>query len=209
MYGADFHTRGRTGEEKLELLLQAKTGEPFEHDGRHIHVTPAPCTAGGPMVLWGGGSEAAARRAGRFGLGFLAQGGGPQLRGVYEQAARDAGHEPGLCFVPRVDEPTVVFVADDVDAAWDELGPYLMHDARTYAAWNEGNRHTASLSFAATAEELRAERRSHLVFGVDEAVEHVRAGKLLALHPLIGGLPPEIAWRYLDTVADKVVPALT
>ena len=30
----------------------------------------------------------------------------------------------------------------------------------------------------------------------------------LPLHPLIGGLPPEIAWRYLTTVADRVMPAL-
>ena len=42
----------------------------------------------------------------------------------------------------------------------------------------------------------------------DEAVEVVRGGTPLALHPLIGGLPPEIAWPYLETVADKVMPAL-
>jgi len=28
------------------------------------------------------------------------------------------------------------------------------------------------------------------------------------LHPIIGGLPPEIAWRYLETVVNKVVPAV-
>ena len=35
-----------------------------------------------------------------------------------------------------------------------------------------------------------------------------RAGAPLPLHPLIGGLPPDLAWRYLETVADQVVPAL-
>jgi len=62
MYGVDFHRRGRIADEKLEVLLQAKSGEPFVHDGRPIHVTPAPVTPGGPTVMWGGGSAPAARR---------------------------------------------------------------------------------------------------------------------------------------------------
>jgi alkanesulfonate monooxygenase SsuD/methylene tetrahydromethanopterin reductase-like flavin-dependent oxidoreductase (luciferase family) len=209
LYGADFHRRGRIGEEKLELLLRAKTGEPFEHDGRHIHVTPAPFTPGGPLVLWGGGSVAAARRAGRFGLGFLSQGGPPGLEQVYEEAAREAGHEPGMCLVPPVDQPTVVFVAHDVDHAWDELGPYLMNDVRGYAEWNIGDTTTANISFVQTHEELRAENRSHRIFTVDEAVELVRGGMPLGLHPLVGGVPPEIAWPYLRTVAEEVVPAVS
>jgi len=72
MFGVDFRRRGQLADEKLEVLLRAKTGEPFEHDGRRIHVTPTPVTPGGPMIFAGGGSAPAARRAGRFGLGFLA-----------------------------------------------------------------------------------------------------------------------------------------
>ncbi len=48
MYGIDYHRRGKIGDEKLALLLQAKTGEPFTHEGRAIHVTPAPFTPGRP-----------------------------------------------------------------------------------------------------------------------------------------------------------------
>ena len=102
-----------------------------------------------------------------------------------------------------------MFVADDVDRAWAELGPYLMHDVTSYARWNEGNTATAGLSFVRTADELRAEHRSHIIVGVDEAVELIRGGTPLTLHPLIGGLPPAIAWPYLDTVATKVMPALS
>jgi alkanesulfonate monooxygenase SsuD/methylene tetrahydromethanopterin reductase-like flavin-dependent oxidoreductase (luciferase family) len=206
MYGVDYHRRGAIAEEKLAVLLRAKTGEPFEHEGRRIHVTPAPVTPGGPMLAWGGGSLAAARRAGRHGLGFFAQKGDPALGVAYREAAEAAGHEPGMCILSPVDAPTTVFVAEDVDRAWDELGPYLMHDVLSYAEWNEGNTDTASLSFVKTAEELRAENRSHRIFTVDEAIEHVRGGAPLALHPLIGGLPPEVAWRYLHVVADQVMP---
>jgi alkanesulfonate monooxygenase SsuD/methylene tetrahydromethanopterin reductase-like flavin-dependent oxidoreductase (luciferase family) len=208
MFGVDYHRRGRIADEKLSILLKAKTGEPFEHDGRRIHVTPPPLTPGGPMVAWGGGSVAAARRAGRNGIGFFAQGGGEVVQAAYEEAARAAGHEPGMCLIPDPDSAQTLFVADDLDKAWEELGPYLMHDVRSYAAWNEGNTDTASLSFAASAEELRAENKSHRIVTVAEAVAMVRAGAPLPLHPLIGGLPPEIAWRYLETVANEVMPAL-
>jgi hypothetical protein len=43
---------------------------------------------------------------------------------------------------------------------------------------------------------------------VPEAIEYVKAGAPLQLHPLIGGLPPEAAWRYLRVVVDQVMPAL-
>ncbi|MHB1584585.1 MAG: LLM class flavin-dependent oxidoreductase [Acidimicrobiales bacterium] len=208
LFDVDFTRRGRIAEEKLAVLLRAKTGEPFEHGGRTIHVTPPPFTPGGPPVAWGGGSEPAARRAGRHGLDFFAQGGGPALADAYAEEARAHGHEPGFCMVPPADMTTTMFVSDDLDRAWEELGPYLMHDVRSYAAINRGNDHTASLSFVSTADELRAEDRSHRIVTVDEAVALARSGVPLPLHPLIGGLPPEIAWRYLETVADEVVPQL-
>ena len=206
MFGVDFRRRGRLADENLGILLRAKTGEPFEHDGRRIHVTPAPFTPGGPMVAWGGGSVAAAQRAGRYGVGFFGQGGGPELAAAYEEAARAAGNEPGTCFVPEADAATTVFVADDVDRAWDELGPYLMHDVLGYAAWNEGEvGRTASISSATTVDELRAANSSHRILSVEQAIDFVRGGQLLALHPLIGGLPPDIAWRYLRTAVDDVL----
>jgi alkanesulfonate monooxygenase SsuD/methylene tetrahydromethanopterin reductase-like flavin-dependent oxidoreductase (luciferase family) len=204
MYGVDFSRRGKLADELLPVLLRAKTGEAFEHDGRQIQVTPTPITPGGPVVSWGGGSPAAARRAGRTGIGFFAQGGGEELASVYEEAALAAGHQPGMCIVPPTDMTTTVFVAEGLDRAWDDLGPYLMHDVRSYSAWNEGRTDTASLSFAESIDELRAENRTHRIVSVEEAVELVRAGVPLPLHPLVGGLPPQIAWPYLELAGHAV-----
>jgi alkanesulfonate monooxygenase SsuD/methylene tetrahydromethanopterin reductase-like flavin-dependent oxidoreductase (luciferase family) len=204
-HGADFANRGRLVDDQLRLLLHAKTGEPFEHEGRRIHVTPAPVTPGGPTVMWGGGSPAAAKRAGRFGLGFMAQGGGPNLEQFYADAARAAGHEPGFCLIPPTDMATTIFVSDDLDNAWAELGPHLLHDVQAYSAINQGNAHTASLSTASSVEELRAEDRTHRVITVDEARSLIAAGQFLALQPLVGGLPPDLAWKYLRTVTDTVM----
>lgn len=110
--------------------------------------------------------------------------------------------------LPPRDVTTTMFVADDLDRAWDELGPYLMHDVVTYAAWNPGDTTTSSLSSATTAEELRAQDTTHRIVTVEEAVTIARAGMPLQLQPLVGGLPPDVAWRYLRTVAEEVVPAL-
>jgi hypothetical protein len=61
------------------------------------------------------------------------------MKEAYESALREHGHEPGPVFVPDRDTPTAVFVADDVDHAWHEIGDHLLHDAQMYAAWNPDN----------------------------------------------------------------------
>jgi len=208
MHAVDFHRRGAIAEEHLGVLLQARSGDPFEYEHRTIQVTPPPFTPGGPRIAWGGGSVAAAQRAGRHGLDFLAQRGDAALEAAYRDEATAHGHRPGMCMLPEDDATTALFVADDVDRAWEELGPYLMHDVTMYAQLNEGAPHSASLSAATSAEELRTEDASHRIVTVDEAVAMVRSGQMLQLHPLIGGLPPDLAWGYLRTVVERVMPAV-
>jgi alkanesulfonate monooxygenase SsuD/methylene tetrahydromethanopterin reductase-like flavin-dependent oxidoreductase (luciferase family) len=206
MYGIDWKRRGAVVEEKLQLLLKAKTGEPFEHEGRRIHVTPPPITPGGPMVMWGGGSIAAAKRAGRYGLGFFAQSDLAGMQEAYEESCREHGHEPGMTQLPPPDAATTVFVADDVDKAWAEIGEYILHDVKMYGDWNPNAEHTASISHAETVDELRATSPAHKIYSTDEAVEIVRNGGMLMLMPLCGGIPPEIAWPYVEHVANVVLP---
>jgi hypothetical protein len=99
-----------------------------------------------------------------------------------------------------------VFVADDVDQAWKEIGEHLLHDVRSYAAWNPGDETTAGFSHVKTVDELRAAPSSHVIISVPEAISRVRAGQVLNLSPLCGGLPPEIAWPYLKRVGEVVLP---
>jgi alkanesulfonate monooxygenase SsuD/methylene tetrahydromethanopterin reductase-like flavin-dependent oxidoreductase (luciferase family) len=205
-FGVAMKDRGRLVDEKLGLLRPLLAGETVIHDGRRIMVTPRPQTAGGPMLMWGGGSVAAARRAGRYGLGLMAHANVEGMQEAYEAACREHGHQPGPAFLPNRDHPTVVFVADDVDQAWSELGEHLLHDAQTYAAWNPGNETSAGFSHVTTVDELREEAASHVVISVPEAISRVRAGQVLSLSPLCGGLPPEVAWPYLKRVGEVVLP---
>jgi alkanesulfonate monooxygenase SsuD/methylene tetrahydromethanopterin reductase-like flavin-dependent oxidoreductase (luciferase family) len=206
-FGMTLGDRGRLADRNLGLLRALLKGEVVEFEGRRISVTPPPLTPGGPTLMWGGASVAAARRAGRYGLGLLANGTVAGMQEVYEAASREHGHQPGAILLPGRDTPTVCFVADDVDRAWDELGQYLLHDAQSYAEWNPDNEASAGISTAADVSDLRATSMSHRIITVDEAVAWVRSGAMLNLAPLCGGVPPEIAWPYLKRVTDVVMPA--
>lgn len=208
MFGVDRRTRARRVEDAIGVLRQAWTGKPFELDGRTVRVTPRPFTPGGPPLLYGGGSEAAARRAGRLGMMFLSEADRPDLAAVYHEAARAAGVEPLGCIIPSAADANTLFVADDPDRAWAELGPYLLKDARPYWAWNaaraERGAAPVSLTRAGSVDELRAEQGAYRIVTPDDATALVRAGRMLQLQPLCGGLPPDLAWPYLEAAAAAV-----
>ena len=156
-------------------------------------------------ALIGGGSTAAARRAGRFGLGLIAQAATPGMKEAYEAACREAGHEPSFVQLPDPDAPTVVFVADDIDRAWDELGRHLLHDAMTAASYRHGDETVASISTARTVDELRA-GSTYRVVTVEQAA-HLRA---TGHDPSrccrsAAGWRPAVAWPYLERAADATV----
>ena len=93
-----------------------------------------------------------------------------------------------------------------VDEAWQELGEYLLHDARSYSGWNPENKTSAGISNAETVAELRATSHSHRIYSVTEAIERLRGGEMLNLSPLCGGLPPRLAWPYLKRIGEVVMP---
>jgi alkanesulfonate monooxygenase SsuD/methylene tetrahydromethanopterin reductase-like flavin-dependent oxidoreductase (luciferase family) len=199
--GVDIRRRGAIADESVALLLRLLAGDPVEIDGRRVHVTPTPLTEGGPHIMIAGGSVAAAKRAGRHGLGFIAFTNNPAVKEAFEAESRAHGHEPGPAQFPDGQSPTAVFVADDVDAAWAEIGPYLLHDARMAAAYRRGDESVASITGADTVEELRSNTGPYAVMTTEEATARIRGGTSLQLHPLCGGMPPDIAWPYLERAA--------
>jgi alkanesulfonate monooxygenase SsuD/methylene tetrahydromethanopterin reductase-like flavin-dependent oxidoreductase (luciferase family) len=207
MFGQSMGERGRRMEACLTALRQAWTGEAFEYQGRRVRVTPTPITPDGPMLMYGGGSIAAARRAARFGLGFFAQTWAPGLEEAYREECARLGTEVGMAFVPAPGTATSVFVAEDVDRAWREIGPFMLHDAQMYASWLH-DAEAASKSTAPTVAALRDEAGPYRVLTPDEAVEFIGTYGVLPLHPLCGGCPPALAWETLDLVANRVMPQL-
>ena len=207
MMGREFAGRGKRMDASLEALRNAFSGEPFVYEGRRALVRPAPLSPGGPVLFMGGHSKNALRRAARFGLGVMTEG-DTGLEAFYAQECRNNGREPGPFIDPPGGSVTSAFVAEDPDRAWEQWGPYLLHDARTYAAWMGDGHDSVSKSTADDVASLRDGQGSYRIFSVEEAIAYVRQNGFLSLQPLSGGLPPDLAWQSLRLVAEKVAPAL-
>jgi len=206
MFGLDRRGRGRLVEARIGLLRRLWAGEEVEIDGHRARVTPLPYTPGGPMLAYGGGSEVAARRAARLGLFFISETHNAELEAAYLAEAERVGVAALGCAFPSEGIPLTVFVADDPEKAWAEIGEYLLVDAVSYGQWNAHREGTASVSFATTVDELKNERGQYQIITPAEATAYVERGIPLALQPLVGGIPPEIAWRYLETAVAASTP---
>ena len=203
-FGVAWAARGQLADENVAAVRGLLPGEPFDYHGRRVRVTPPCATENGPHIMIAGGSRPAARRAALHGLGFISQVASPELKEFYDAQCHAHGREPGPIPYPQPGAPTVVFVADDVDEAWEELGPHLLHDAVTAASLRRGDESVASITRAATVLELRDADGPYRILTVHEAADYVRGGRLLPLHRLCGGIAPELAWRYLKLAAVAV-----
>ncbi|MGX1886143.1 LLM class flavin-dependent oxidoreductase [Streptomyces sp. NPDC055287] len=201
--GVDWGRRGRLQDEVLETLLQAWTGEPFPYRGRTVRVTPRPYTQPHPLLLVGGSSQAAARRAARFGLPFFPSAHLPELEAYYHARRAEFGTE-GFCMMPAAETP-LLHVAEDPDRTWAEYGEHFLHEAQTYAAWQSKDIRSAVRSRATGVDELRDEG-VYRVVTPDECV--ALAARSLVLHPLCGGMPVDEGWRSLQLFAEHVLPRL-
>jgi alkanesulfonate monooxygenase SsuD/methylene tetrahydromethanopterin reductase-like flavin-dependent oxidoreductase (luciferase family) len=209
MFGHSLSGRGARMEESLAVLRQAWTGEPFSYQGRPVHVTPKPLTPGGPMLFMGGNSAAAARRAARLGMGMMAQGADASIEQIYLDECEKLGKTAGPCMVPPPGTATSVFISKDPDRSWEELGRYLLHDAQAYAEWLGDLNMAVSKSVARSTGELRAQHGAYRILTPDEAITLAKQYGVLLLHPLCGGVPPDLAWQSLELLESKVLPALS
>src|SRR3954452_10303397 len=183
--------RPRRADEAIEIMRACWTGEPVTYEGKFwqledITVRPAPKQ--NPMPLWiGGNSEAAARRAGRLGDGWIPSFIAPeQLRtGIQttlehaEKAHRgfEIDHFGGLMY----------FCLDDNPAVAEAL-------ARPYIPPGRANPETLARCTAFGPPSLVRER-------LEEYVD--AGGSKFVLRPMC---PPERMMEQLQRLADEVVP---
>ena len=139
--------------EAVATLKAAFTGEPFEHRARTVQVTPAPFRPGGPGIMLGGSSEAAARRAARIADGFLPS--VPEVWDFYRDEVQQLGRpDPGPS---PIGENQTIVLAEDVERGWEQVGPYFLHETNAYGTWLAQNDGAGPYRAVAGIDELRAQ----------------------------------------------------
>jgi alkanesulfonate monooxygenase SsuD/methylene tetrahydromethanopterin reductase-like flavin-dependent oxidoreductase (luciferase family) len=205
MFGKRLDERWAFMAEICAFLKQAWRGEPFEWQGRRVHVTPRPDP---PPPLWlGGSSRAAARRAAHIADGWYPPL-EPKLWTPYRDECLKLGKpDPGPY---RANGPIFLWVARDPDAAWDRVMPHVLHQLRSYSEWTIEAFGEAAGPYAKamTAENVRKsdayrvctpEQTVELALGLGEP-------SVLFLNPLLSGIDPKTSFQMLRLFEDEVLP---
>lgn len=188
------------------FLKKAWTGETFEYEGRTITITPKPFSQPRPMILMGGSSKPAARRAAAQADFFIPS--GPEIFEYYREELKKQGKpDPG----PMPAAPsTVTFVSNDPDAYWQKIAPHVQHETNMYACWAEEAGIFSPYRHHDNLDELR-ESGAYKVYRPAELIDAARdmvSAQPIMLHPLCGGIHPDLAWQSLHLFMDEVMPIL-
>jgi alkanesulfonate monooxygenase SsuD/methylene tetrahydromethanopterin reductase-like flavin-dependent oxidoreductase (luciferase family) len=195
--------------EAVEVLRASRTGEPFPFRGRTVRLTPppeGPPGRAGPTVWLGGSGPAAARRAARIADGF--QPSNPEAWEVYRAERLAMGkRDPGGYLA----QPTgFLHVAHDPDAAWAAIRPHARHEAESYGRWAAAAGMDGATGYRAPTDDdvdaLRDEGRYRVLTPAALRAELAdEPDAVLVLNPMMGGLPPALAWEGLHLLAAEVL----
>jgi alkanesulfonate monooxygenase SsuD/methylene tetrahydromethanopterin reductase-like flavin-dependent oxidoreductase (luciferase family) len=205
-FGRRLADRARVMEGIVPFLERAWSGEPFEHEGRTVRVTPRPVQRPRPPIFMGAASAAAARRAARHADWLIPQ--LPEFWEVFRQERVRLGKPDPGPLVPTTGN--FVYVAEDPDAAWARIAPYAMHEMNAYGRWMEAAGTAGPYRPIEDPAELRA-TGAYPVVTPEQLVAQVRSlgpGCAILLHPLAGGMEPELSWASLELFEKKVLPAI-
>jgi len=195
--------RGSLLEEYVQVMRQAWTGEPFEWRGRTVRVTPKPAVP--PVIMIGGSTEKAARRAARLQSGFFPSIGDVKLKEIYEEECAAIGFKGGFVSLPG--GPGFVHVSEDPERDWALIGEHALYDARTYAAWQTPDQRSQVHVHGQSLDDVK-KSGVYQILTPDQCVALAKEQGRIILHPLMGGLPAKIGWQSIELFAAKVLPRL-
>lgn len=194
--GVDFGRRGRLMDELLtRMLAQWADGGTW--------------TRPHPMLFVGGGVRATAQRAARFGLPLSLVDHLPDLADYYRGLCAEAAITP-IVLMPGPANRGMIYLHEDPDRAWAEYGEHILWEAVTYGGWSVEQRSLMHLPGVRTLDEVRASQR-YRILTPDELIAEVRGSDRygpIVMHPLVGGMPVEEAWKSVELLTGTVLPAL-
>jgi len=206
MFGVQAKDRPARVTEVVTTLKAAFAGRPFDYRGHTVQITPAPFRPGGPSVSLGGSSEGAARRAARIADGFFPT--DPKLWDFYRDELRQLGRpHPGPC--PLGSGSLLVALAEDPEQGWQQMAPFFLHQANAYGAWQAASSVATPYRIVPDTDALRATGQFR-VLTPDQLIAELRAAPapFANFHPLVGGMPIDLAWSSLRLFEHEVLPVL-
>ena len=203
MAGVDRKRRGTLMEEAVEAMRKAWTGEPFEFRGRTVRVTPAPASP--PMILIGGSTEKAAKRAAKLRAGFFPAIGDQRLADLYTAECERLGFRGGFVSMPN--GPGFVHVSENPERDWQRIAPHVLYDAQTYASWQTADQRSQMHVEGNTLDDVK-KSGAYTVLTPDDCVKLAKETGRIILHPLMGGMEPALGWESLKLFEEKVLPRI-
>ena len=193
----DFSERGKLMDELIERMLSvwSETGS---------------WTRPHPPLYVGGGARVTAKRAARFRLPLSLADHLPDVAAYYRELCAEVGIAP-LIIMPGPVNRGMIYLHEDPDKAWAELGEHIHWEAVIYGGWSKDQRSLMHLPGVQTLDEVKASGRYRFLTP-DQLIAEVRDATdygPIVLHPLVGGMPVDEAWKSVQLLLDKVVPALT
>jgi alkanesulfonate monooxygenase SsuD/methylene tetrahydromethanopterin reductase-like flavin-dependent oxidoreductase (luciferase family) len=206
MFNASLRDRAKLMDQGIDIILRALHGERFTAGGREIYVRPLPLQKPEDIIYGGGGVEASAKRAAKFGIGFVPI--NPSTIPIYEAECRRLGHEPKKP-LSGGGGPLGILICEDPEEGWRQFQPHALHMVREYAKWAAQEPNSNSPFVGLDNEEALRKSGLFVAWTPDEVVKFASHSGSLSIMPLLAGLKPEIGWKTLELLRDKVMPRLS
>lgn len=206
MFGKSLKERGRSMDEGIELILRALKGEKFEMHGRPVFTRPLPIQEPEDIIMVGGGIEASAKRAAKFGVGF-----GPmkaELVDVYLAECERLGQKVRQHWRPVTGMPMAIHLCEDPEAGWKAIERHAVHVITEYAKWAAAEGEHSNSPFKGLEDPAALKHSGlfaawtpeHLLAKVP-SIPHLGS---LGIQPLLGGLDPAEGWKSLKLLGQTM-----
>jgi alkanesulfonate monooxygenase SsuD/methylene tetrahydromethanopterin reductase-like flavin-dependent oxidoreductase (luciferase family) len=203
LFGAEFGRRFQHTEENIAEILRL---------WRDKAITPGPLQD--PPPVWGGFyGPRGARIAGRLGLGLL-----HINRPIYEHYRKglaEGGHPPESA---RVSDLLPIILSNDPEAAWQRVGPHLVHQVNSYrqgALQGTGQDGPPPLTLEDLRDPNAEDTRGLLdILTPEDAAARIKdltAGlpvRHLIFWASIAGMPDDLVTENVELITDKLPPLL-
>lgn len=211
--GVDVTKRGRMFDEWLDIVTRLWAGETVDSEGPFFPVQGAkvmpPVEPGRIPLYIGGFGEKMIERGMRYGDGYI---GSPEMFQNFDAMLEAQGGAPGSAKA-RI-SGMMTAVAHDPVKALDELAPYYLHVANSYAEWaledkpqGANGKKPMSLEEFKASGQLKVLTPEQAIAMFREMQERMPLDHYMMTYP--PGFPRERFREYAELFAKEVIPAFS